>query len=226
MRAPLGQRFFSTTRGRIVLLVRRAPRTIDELCQALGLTRNAIRAHLATLERDGLVRRGGMRPGTSKPAHLYALTPEAAELFPRGYAPVLDRLLKDLGQRLPAEVLEEAVRTVGRRMALERPVPRGAVRDRAIAGAAVLDELGGIAEVREVDGALWIQAWSCPLAAVVVGHPELCRLLEALLAEMVGATIRERCDRREPPRCSFEVVGGNDARGRRQRQSGHLRTSP
>src|SRR5919201_2008502 len=60
LRVPLGQRFFATTRGQIVLLARRAPRTIDELCQALGLTRNAIRAHLATLERDGLVRRGGV----------------------------------------------------------------------------------------------------------------------------------------------------------------------
>jgi predicted ArsR family transcriptional regulator len=218
MRAPLGQRFFATTRGRIVLLVRRAPRTIDELCQALGLTRNAIRAHLATLERDGLVRRGGVRPGTSKPAQLYALTPEAAELFPRGYAPVLDRLLADLGQRLPPEVLEEAVRTVGRRMALERPAPRGDVRKRAVAGAAIVDELGGIAEVREVDGTLWIQAWSCPLAAVVVGHPELCRLLEAMLTVIVGAPIRERCDRREPPQCSFQIVGAGGVRGRRQLQ--------
>jgi predicted ArsR family transcriptional regulator len=221
MRAPLGQRFFATTRGRIVLLTRRAPRTVDELCQALGLTRNAVRAHLATLERDGLVRRSGVRPGTSKPAQLYALTPEAAELFPRGYAPVLGRLLESLGQRLPVEVLEEAVRDAGRRMALERPLPRGGVRERAVAAAAVLDELGGIAEVREVDGLLSIYAWSCPLAAVVPGHPELCRLVEALLADIVGAPVRERCDRREPPRCAFEVVGAGDRRARRQRPPRH-----
>src|ERR671936_89421 len=93
-------------------------------------------------------------------------------------------------------------------------------------GAAVLDELGGIAEVREVDGALTIYGWSCPLAAVVVGHPELCRLLETLLTEMVGATIRERCDRRESPRCSFEVVGRAGARRRRQRQTGHAHGWP
>src|SRR5918911_3277922 len=179
MRAPLGQRFFATTRGRIVLLVGRAPRTIDELCQALGLTRNAIRAHLATLERDGLVRRSGARPGTSKPAQLYALTPEAAALFPRGYAPVLDRLLEDLGERLPPEVVEESLRAVGRRLALERPAPRGDVRERAVAAAAVLGQPGGIAEVREVDGALTIYGWSCPLAAVAVDHPELFPLVEA-----------------------------------------------
>ena len=213
MRAPLGQRFFATTRGRIVLLTRRAPRTVDELCQALGLTRNAVRAHLATLERDGLVRRSGVRPGTSKPAQLYALTPEAAELFPRGYAPVLGGLLESLSQRLSVEVLEEAVRDAGRRMALEHPLPRGGVRERAVAAAAMLDELGGNAEVSEVDGTVWIAAWSCPLAAVVPSHPELCRLVEALLAEMMDALVRERCERDKPPRCSFEVVSRGDRRG-------------
>jgi predicted ArsR family transcriptional regulator len=130
---------------------------------------------------------------------------------------VLDRLLESLGQRLPVEVLEEVVRDAGRRMALERPLPRGGVRERAVAAAAVLDELGGLAEVREVDGLLLISAWTCPLAAVVPGHPELCRLLEALLADIVGAPVRERCDRREPPRCSFEVVGAGLVGRRRQR---------
>ncbi|MDQ3812168.1 MAG: ArsR family transcriptional regulator [Chloroflexota bacterium] len=224
LRAPLGQRFFATTRGRIVLLVRRAPRTIDELCQALGLTRNAVRAHLATLERDGLVRRNGLRPGTSKPSQLYALTPEAAELFPRAYAPVLERLLRVLSQVLPPEVLEGSLRDVGRQMALERPVPRGGIRERAVVGAAVLDDLGGMADIREVDGALWIQVWNCPLAAVVVAHPELCRLMETLLAELLGATVRQRCDVREPPRCSFEVVGAAGAGGRRDRASGQMRS--
>jgi predicted ArsR family transcriptional regulator len=137
---------------------------------------------------------------------LYALTPEAAELFPRAYAPVLDGLLDALSQRLPPGVLEETVREVGRQMARERPLARGDLRERAVAAAALLEELGGMPEVREVDGAVWIAAWSCPLAAVVPSHPELCRLVEALLAEMMDALVRERCERDEPPRCSFEVV--------------------
>src|SRR5438552_15865615 len=82
----IGGRFFSTTRGRIVLLVRRSARTVDELTELLGVTRNAVREHLATLERDGLVHRSGARRGDGKPAQLYPLTPEAVELFPRGYA--------------------------------------------------------------------------------------------------------------------------------------------
>ena len=52
------ERFFASTRGQIVTLLRRALRTVDELAGELGLTDNAIRAHLAALERDGLVTQG------------------------------------------------------------------------------------------------------------------------------------------------------------------------
>ena len=92
------QRFFSSTRGRIVVLLRRASRTVDELAQALDLTDNAVRTHLTTLERDGIVQQRGERRSTSKPAHVYDLTPAAEQLFPKAYGPVLQRLLAVLAQ--------------------------------------------------------------------------------------------------------------------------------
>ncbi len=61
-------RFFASTRGKIVTLLRRASRTVDELAQALDLTDNAVRAHLATLERDGFVQQRGERRGSGKPS--------------------------------------------------------------------------------------------------------------------------------------------------------------
>src|SRR5262245_13833383 len=65
------QRFFASTRGRIITLLRRASRTVDELAQVLGLTDNAVRAHLNTLERDGFVQQRGARRGNSKPSYVY-----------------------------------------------------------------------------------------------------------------------------------------------------------
>jgi predicted ArsR family transcriptional regulator len=212
----IGQRYFSTTRGRIVLLLRRSAHTIEELTQLLGVTRNAVREHLATLERDGLVHRSGVRRGDGKPAHLYVLTPEAAELFPRGYAPVLHVLLDTAAGRLTPEFLGALVQEAGRRLAGAWPAPQAGLRDRAAASAELLNELGGLAEAREVDGALVIQGWSCPLNRVVAVHPELCRLLEATLAELIGAPVQERCDRREPPRCFFTVAASAGRGGPRR----------
>src|SRR5256885_16995615 len=87
------QRFFASTRGRIVMLLRRDSRTVDELAQALNLTDNAVRAHLATLERDGFVRQLGERRRSGKPAYIYELSPDAEQLFPQAYGTVILTLL-------------------------------------------------------------------------------------------------------------------------------------
>jgi len=92
----LDRKFLESTRGRIVALLRRSGRTVEELARTLGLTDNGVRAHLATLERDGIVRqRGSVRRGSGggKPPYVYELAPEGEDLFPKGYAPVLLRLL-------------------------------------------------------------------------------------------------------------------------------------
>src|SRR5262249_31479179 len=52
----------------------------NELAEALRLTVSAVRSHLASLERDGLVQELGMRPGFRKPHVLYSLTGEAEYL--------------------------------------------------------------------------------------------------------------------------------------------------
>jgi predicted ArsR family transcriptional regulator len=53
------QKFFEGTRGKVVTLLRRGGRTVEGLARELGLTDNGVRAHLATLERDGIVRQRG-----------------------------------------------------------------------------------------------------------------------------------------------------------------------
>ena len=65
--------FFASRRGQIITLLRRSSRTVDELAQVLGLTHTAVRAHLAALERDGLVQQHTERRGSGKPSSVYDL---------------------------------------------------------------------------------------------------------------------------------------------------------
>jgi predicted ArsR family transcriptional regulator len=208
-------KFLESTRGQIVTLLRRSGRTVEELARALGLTDNGVRTHLAVLERDGIARqRGSVRrkSGGGKPAYVYELTAKAEDLFPKAYEPALSRLLDILAERLGPEESEALLRSVGRRLALAvgRTVPAGGTRARLEAAAGVLNELGGLAEVEERDGTLLIRGYSCPLVAVTPDHPEVCRMAEALVAEVAGVTVRERCDRGERPRCCFEVAAAGD----------------
>ena len=190
-------------------MLRRSGRTVEELARALGLTNNGVRAHLATLERDGVVRqRGSVRPGSGggKPAYVYELTPEAEGLFPKAYEPVLRHLLNVLPEELGPKESEELLRAVGRRMAEERGAPDEGVRARLEEAVVVLNELGGLAELEERDGSFVIRGYGCPLAAVTPDHPEVCRMAEALISELAGIPANEHCNRVANPRCCFEVA--------------------
>lgn len=214
-------RFFATTRGQIVMLLRRAGRTVDELAQALDLTDNGVRSHLVTLERDGLVRQHGTRRGSGKPAYTYELTSEADTLFPKAYDEILAQLLEVLTERLAPDLLDPVLDDVSRRLAVGRVAPPGDLRSRVEWGAAVLRDLGGLPEVEEYQGAFLIRGYSCPIGSVVTRHPGACRLAELLLSRVIGATVQERCERGGPPRCCFEVLDdGSVDRARRPSSAG------
>jgi predicted ArsR family transcriptional regulator len=200
------QRFFASTRGQIVTLLRRGSRTVNELAQILDLTDNAVRAHLATLERDGFVRQQGARRGSGKPSFVYELAPEAEQLFPKAYSLVLTQLLDVLSKQMTAAELDALMRRVGSSIAAQRSIPPGDLRTRLEIAVEALNDLGGLTELEEQDGTYTIRGYSCPLAAVVPGHPQVCHLAETLLTELVGVPIQEHCDRRGSPRCCFVVA--------------------
>jgi predicted ArsR family transcriptional regulator len=187
-------RFLESTRGRIVALLRRGARTVEELAHAIGLTDNAVRAHLSTLERDGLVRADGVRrgPGAGKPATLYEVPREAEPLFSRAYAPVLAALLDELAEQLPIERREALMRSAGRRLAAAAGggLPPHDLEARVRTAVAVLTSLGGDAQAERGSDGLMIRGCGCPLSAATSRRPEVCRAVEALLTEVVGAPVR------------------------------------
>ncbi len=203
------RRFFTSTRGQVVALVRQGLTTVEELARELDLTDNAVRAHLSALERDGLVFQSGYRRGIGKPSYTYALTPEAESLFPKSYGALLHLMLDVLAERMSPDDLDNLLRDVGRRLAEGQTAPAGDLRMRVEGAVALLGELGGLAAVEPNNGGFVIAGKSCPLAAAVEGHPGTCLLAEALLADVIGAPVRQACDP-SIPRCRFEILPPGD----------------
>ncbi len=129
---------------------------------------------------------------------------EGEQLFPKAYGPVLQHVLEILSERMPSDKVETLLCEVGRRIAARWNIPSGELRMRLEAAVEVLNELGGMAELEEVDGHSCIRGYSCPLADVV-GHPAVCRLVETLLAELVGVPVQEQCEYDGMSRCCFTV---------------------
>lgn len=205
MTTKLDKRFFDSTRGRIVALLRGTTKTVNELSEALELTDNAVRAHLLSLERDGLVVQSGLQRGIRKPHFAYELTPEAEKIFPKAYDAIVNSLIAVLKERLASRELEDVLRDVGRALAGDQ-TPAGDLETRAGQALVALEAIGGSARLEKDGGKLLIKSGSCPLASAVSEHPEVCQLAEALLSEIVGAKVREHCDRENAPRCRFEII--------------------
>jgi predicted ArsR family transcriptional regulator len=194
-------------RGRIIALLRRGASTVDELSAALGVTDNAVRAHLQRLERDGVVSATGTRqgPGAGKPATTYRIAPEAEPSLSSAYAPVLTALLQTLAERTPPEELDALMRDVGRRLGPAQP-KGGSLEARVGAAAALISSLGSEIDVERTPDGYLLRGFACPLAAVVRAEPSACLAVEELVEAVVGVPVRERCDRSDGPRCRFQVL--------------------
>lgn len=207
MAMPSSERFRESTRGRVLALLRRADRTIEELAVALKLSDNAIRAHMATLERDGLVRQQGVRrgPGAGKPAVVYALSDEGDVQQSRAYAPVLAALLLELSNTHSSEEVEALLGAVGKRLAASAPRSTGDREARVRSAVELLNALGGDAVLEKTKRGYLIRGCGCPLSSAVTQHPGTCEAIRSLLTDITGAEVVERCDRSGRPRCCFTV---------------------
>ncbi len=203
------KRLLASTRGRILALLRGENRTVNELAAALDLTDNAVRAHLLSLERDGLVQQHGIKPGKRKPHAAYGLSIEAEHIFPKAYGPLLAHFVTVISNRLNRRALRATMREVGRAVAadhLERWKGRGR-GERIKAALDLLDDLGGSAKFEESEGKQFIHGRNgCPLAAVTASHPEACLIVESLLSKVIGVPAKKCCEYGETPRCCFELA--------------------
>ena len=202
------QRLLGSTRGQMLALLRTENRTVNELAATLNLTDNAVRAHLVSLERDGLVQQHGTRAGTRKPHAAYGLSSEAEHIFPKAYGPLLNHFVTIISNRLTPRTLQATMHKVGAAVAadhLERLKGRSR-RDRIKAALDLLNDLGGSAKFDESEGKQFIHGRNgCPLAAVTATHPEACLIVQSLLSKVVGVPVKKCCKYGETPRCCFEL---------------------
>jgi predicted ArsR family transcriptional regulator len=215
----LRKQLLDSSRGRIVTLLRSGGLTADDIASKLGVTRSAIRAQITGMERDGVVRRAGQRPGTTRPSHIFELTPEVEQLLSSAYIPLLSNLVHVFAGGLPAQQLESMLRQAGKRLADELSGgrrPAGSLGSRAaIASEMMNEQLGAMTHV-EGNGSYVIRGVGCPLAALTGKHPGVCLAMESLVAEVVGVRVHECCDRSERPQCCFEIIGRPKVEARAQ----------
>jgi predicted ArsR family transcriptional regulator len=190
-----------------LLLSNKAGLTVDDLSTELQITRNAVRQHLAALERDDLVRRGETKPSGGRPEQLYLLSDKGAELFPRRYSwfseLLIESLAAELGEQKVGDRLEEMGKKVGRELSAATPAPPD-LAGRTVAMARIMQELGYA--VRPASAPATIEASNCVFHHLAAKFPEVCRFDLALIGTFAGATVEhQECMVRGGHMCRFKL---------------------
>lgn len=187
-------RFFETTRGRIVAALRRRhSASASTLAAEFGLSANAIRQHLATLEHDGLVSERPVRRGKTKPTHEFSLTPEGERLFPQRYDVLLNAVLREVRALGGDDAVREIFQRMGRHSAEKTAARIGAKTGEARVGALIdlLRDHGVEAEYSRDGGTYVIAEHNCPYAETVKEHPQVCSLIHNVLGDLFPAGSRQ-----------------------------------
>jgi predicted ArsR family transcriptional regulator len=182
-------RFFQTTRGKIVSeLRRRGSASATDLAQSFGLSPNAVRQQLMVLERDGLVNETPVRRGPTKPTYEFSLTADADKLFPQAYDKMLTAVLRELRSQFGASGVEQVFDGLSRR-AIERArltVTADDPETRVAQLTEMLRKNGVVAEYSLIDGGFALHEHSCPYSTAAKEHPEVCQVIHHVIDETLG----------------------------------------
>lgn len=204
----LRKQLLDTSRGRIVTLLQAGPLTADDIATKMNLTQSAVRVQITAMERDGVVRRAGMRPGATRPSHVFELTPDVEQLLSKAYIPLLMQLVGACAEGLPAHQMVALLRRAGKGLARDLAQGKrlaGSLRSRvAMASHMMNQHLGALTHV-EANGRYVIRGIGCPLAALTGKHPGVCLAMESFVTDVIGAPARECCERTGRPKCCFEI---------------------
>ncbi|HEU5468695.1 MAG TPA: HTH domain-containing protein [Steroidobacteraceae bacterium] len=185
--------------------------SIDELALAIGVTRTAVRQHLAALTRDALVAPGGERATGGRPQRLFVLTKAGREAFPRHYSwfaqLLIEAMTKEHGQsglRIRLGRIASAV------VAQMRPGPAGkeSRRQKVEKVSVLMDQLGYDARTaKDIDGAPAIEADNCVFHELAMKNPEVCQFDLSLLSGLTGSKVElDECMARGGHVCRFRFT--------------------
>lgn len=160
--------------------------TVDELADAVVVSRNAVQQQVSALEREGLVSVLELRSTGGRPSRAYALTDAGLELFPRHYARMAEALLRHTQELFGEEGLEKLLVQMAAELTAE-VAPRlegkeGEQRVREVVS--ILDDLGYGAYLDENGN---VHAVNCVFHQLAQSSDAVCRYDAMVLRNLLGS---------------------------------------
>jgi DeoR family transcriptional regulator, suf operon transcriptional repressor len=183
--------------------------TVDEIAGELELSPTAVRQHIAALERNGYVRRAAPRKTAGRPGHVFALSADGSELFPRQYSWFTALMLGSLAREQGGDGLGQYLRGMAKALASSLSAacpPQPELRLRALTE--TMNRLGYDAELSEQDPLhAEMRAFNCVYHHLAKDYPQVCEFDVELMTQVSGRQVEHvECMVRGGKCCRFRLT--------------------
>ena len=198
-----------STRERILQTLLNHPQsTTQELADAVHINVISVRHHLSSLQAEDLVTAEEERHGVGRPRLVYFLTEKGLEHFPSKYLRLTTRLLDQLKEYLPANI----VNSLFTKMATEltdgyaQQISHMSLEERLELIKRLLAEEGFTVEWEKMGDQYQIHEITCPYYHVGQNHPEVCTVDETIISQILSVpTEKTNCVLRGDSQCTYVI---------------------
>src|SRR6185437_9970626 len=180
--------------------------TVDQLAEKLSVSRNAVNQHLASLEKNQLIKEGTALHTAGRPSRTFTLSERGKDLFPKQYPWFSELILQTIKDESGAAGLSKFLKGIARKLAsnIRKDLKGKNLNEKVGEVAAIMQSLSYDASVSGRDE---IEATNCVYHHLAQKHSEVCDFDIELLSHLLDAEVTHKeCMAKGQGKCRFSFV--------------------
>jgi DeoR family transcriptional regulator, suf operon transcriptional repressor len=199
----------ASTRERIMQSLLTSPRSsINELAEAVGINGISVRHHLSSLQGEGLVAFEEERHGVGRPRLVYFLTEKALEKFPMRYLSLTNRLLDQMRETLPQQVIDKLFKQMATRLlaGYANKIHSLSTHEKLDLIKELLGQEGFSVDWVQQGNQILINEITCPYYHIGKSHPEVCQVDQTLISAVLSQPVEKiNCVLNGDSHCTYVI---------------------
>lgn len=203
------------TRQKLLILLKKTEHmTVLDLSKEVGITPMAVRQHLMSLEKKGIVNYTVKKNGIGRPVYLYKLTEDGIHIFPKAYNKFIVQFLESI-EKMDGPDKVDAIFRMKKDHHLDELnkviTPEMSLRDRLITVGSILNKDGAMVEIEERAGTYCFRKYNCILSEVSRKYPSECKYELELYRDLFGINLQRETWLREGANSCTYIIDTNGA---------------
>ena len=207
----------TTREATLSLLLRQGENSAGNLAALIGISVQAMRRHLRSLENDGLVESRSTAEGPGRPSNLWQLTNQGHNCFNNGIGSeqfaldIMAAIETNMSKENMAEML--SLQTIEKAISYRRKIGTGSLNVRLQKLIELRKQEGYLSELNlSSDGSSWyLNAFHCSIISIAEEHPIVCdqelQLIRSIFPDCEINRVQWRLENGHS--CGFQVHQNN-----------------